>query len=158
MEKIIILSDTHGNTADLIKLEQLFNEADHIVFAGDGINDFNYLNKDNYKKLIAVSGNCDQFFTQKEKIFTLGGKKILLTHGDLYRVKSTKLNLLYKAKEENVNIVIYGHTHSPIVEEIEGVLFINPGTLYKYGTKKTFAYLTIFEGKAVANINTTFFN
>jgi putative phosphoesterase len=37
--------------------------------------------------------------------------------------------LLYHAKEAQADIVCFGHTHRPYVEEIDNILFINPGSL-----------------------------
>ncbi len=156
MTKIIILSDTHGNLQDLRKTTPLLQEADLILFAGDGYNDFNLFPSEIYKKTKLVAGNCD-FFGDKEIIFKVEGKNILLCHGDRYRVKQGLLQLSLHAKENNCDVVIYGHTHEARIDESDGILFINPGTLQRYSPKKSFCYLVISENKAVATINDGFF-
>ncbi len=157
MKKIIILSDTHGNLNDLKKLTSHLEEADLILFAGDGVNDFNVFPLEIYKKIKMVSGNCDFSSADKELIFEVEKKKILLCHGDGYRVKSGLMPLFLHAKEKNCDVVVYGHTHDARIDEHEGILFINPGTLYRY-SKKSFCYLVISDDKAVATINDSFFN
>ncbi len=154
MKKIVILSDTHGNLEALKKMEQIFDEADYILFAGDGYKDLNVLSKNNYKKLVAVSGNCDaELLSNKEKFFEIDGKKILLCHGDLYGVKSGLTRLKLRAEELGADVVIFGHTHQSLCETESGVLFINPGSPSRFSTEKTFGYLVIYNNKAVAEIN-----
>ena len=68
MKKIVILSDTHGNRADLQKMHNILSEADLILFAGDGANDMLTLPRDILNKVIAVSGNCDLSAFEKERL------------------------------------------------------------------------------------------
>ncbi len=157
MKKIIILSDTHGNLNDLKKLTSLLEEADLILFAGDGVNDFSVFPLEIYKKIKMVSGNCDFSSVDRELIFEVEKKRIMLCHGDRYRVKSGLMPLFLHAKEVGCDVVVYGHTHDARIDENEGILFINPGTLYRY-SMKSFCYLVISGDKAVATINDGFFN
>ncbi len=158
MIKAVILSDTHGNVSDLLKLKQILSEADMVLFAGDGDNDFASLPKDIYAKTKIVSGNCDYARFPKEIIFEAEDHKILLCHGDRFHVKGGLTSLYYYAKEKSCDIVIYGHTHENKILKFDDVLFINPGNLQKYSTKKTFCYLVINGKKVVATINDSFFN
>ena len=41
---------------------------------------------------------------------TLRGKKIFITHGDLYGVKYGMTNIYYKGKEVGADIVLFGHS------------------------------------------------
>lgn len=157
MIKAIVLSDTHGNVSDLQKLSGLLSEADMILFAGDGANDFSVLPPSMLKKAKIVSGNCDYPVYPRELIFQAENHKILLCHGDRYCVKSGLNTLFYYAKENCCDIVIYGHTHESKVLKFDDILFINPGNLSKYSTDKTFCYLVLNGDKAVATINDSFF-
>ncbi len=156
MKKIIILSDTHGNLNDLKKLTLLFKEADLILFAGDGVNDFIVFPLEIQEKIKMVSGNCDFSSIDRELIFEVEKKRIMLCHGDRYKVKSGLMPLYLHAKERGCDIVVYGHTHEARIDEYEGILFINPGSLYNY-RMESFAYLVISGDKAVAKINDSFF-
>ena len=157
MKKIIILSDTHGNRADILKMQGLLNEADHILFAGDGAMDLNTLPREIYNKVIAVCGNCDACALEKERVIEIEALKILLTHGDLYGAKQGLDRLYYRAKELGADIVVYGHTHFAAVTTEDDILFINPGNLSKFSTNKSFGYLVINDKKATATINYNFF-
>ena len=82
--------------------------------------------------VVAVSGNCD-FFSDypNERLVNLDGTLIFLTHGNKYGVKSTLNYLKEKAKEEQADIVLFGHTHIPYVEEWHNIYFANPGTFQR---------------------------
>ncbi len=159
MVKTAILSDTHGNTDAIRKLEQILREADIVLFAGDGVNDLNVLPSEIRKKAKIVCGNCDFACSfPKELVFNILNKKVLLCHGNAYGVKGGLLKLYLRAKELDCDVVVYGHTHDNLIEEKDGILFINPGTLSKYAAYKTFAYTVFTEEKVTAVINDTFFN
>ena len=153
MKKVVVLSDTHGNVSDLDKIKNILFEADVVFHLGDGFNDLNFLGYDILKKTLRVSGNCDKCFGEREIVTEVEGVKILLTHGDLYGVKSGNTRLFYRAKELGVNAVFYGHTHAPIIETVEDITIANPGNLQKYSTKKTFIYGVFYDGKFTLTIN-----
>ena len=158
MKKIVVLSDTHGNRADLQKMHNILSEADLILFAGDGANDMLTLPRDILNKVIAVSGNCDLSTFEKERVIDIEDVKVFITHGDLYGVKQGLDKLYYRAKELGADVAIYGHTHLSDITEEDGLLFINPGNLSKYSTNKSFGYLVISGKKTTATINNNFFN
>jgi len=37
-------------------------------------------------------------------------------------------DLIYKAKELEVDIMIFGHTHRPFLKEVGGIVLLNPGS------------------------------
>lgn len=146
--KLLIISDTHGKINNLDKIIEL-EKPDSIIFCGDGERDLL-----SYDNVIGVSGNCDfyNFFPNSQTINLLN-KKIFLTHGHLFHVKSGLNELVYYAEMNNVNIVIFGHTHIPYNEYIGNVLFFNPGSynyaeFNRYGiielNKEIKAYLKIY--------------
>ena len=149
MKTFLILSDTHGNIAAMNKLKGIMAECDYIIHLGDYHRDLQSFSEEFCEKIYSVNGNCDG--GGKDLVFEVDGKKILLTHGDRYDVKSSLYKLLLKAKEIKADVVMFGHTHCPVVEERDGILFINPGTLNGY-TEKTYCYMVLTGGKAVAKI------
>ncbi len=50
------------------------------------------------------------------------------------------------------DIVLYGHTHMPSIEEANGILFINPGSMKTCMESQTMAILHIEKGEAKAEI------
>ena len=127
--KIGILSDTHGMIHEAEKVMAEIKDLDVILHAGDVVSDAHSLESIIKCEVHSVAGNCDfNALEPGEKILELGGKKILLTHGHIYRVKFGLDRLFYRAKEMSVDAVVYGHTHIPENTVIEGILFFNPGS------------------------------
>jgi len=131
MKTLFVISDTHGNGEKIKKLLPIMEESDYVIHLGDYITDTRYLSEKVYEKLYAVKGNCDG--GGDDLIIEVENKKILLTHGNRYGVKQGNLKLLLKAKEIGVDAVFFGHTHKSLAEEVDGITFVNPGTLSRYG-------------------------
>ena len=126
MTKICLISDSHGNKE---KVEDLLIDSkfDYVFFMGDGLRDLRDVDSDNIKK---VCGNCDFFSDEANTLFVnLADKKIMITHGHIYKAKLTKLLMVNYAKQNNAQIVCYGHTHMQNDEIIDNVQIINPGSL-----------------------------
>lgn len=127
--KLVLISDSHGNKSGIDKLFSTF-QFDYLFFMGDGLGDIGlYENLDN---VVVVSGNCD-FFSRvpNERILELEDLKVLVTHGNKYGVKLGLGKLIEKAKQEEVDLVFYGHTHVRKYEKIGDIYFINPGKFAK---------------------------
>ena len=56
-------------------------------------------------------------------------KKIMITHGHRYGVKYGLERLYFSALENEVDIVLFGHTHISLNEKYDNILFFNPGSL-----------------------------
>lgn len=144
MKNILILSDIHNSTDVLSLLKNVINESDFVIFAGDGYNAIaSFI--DDKDKFIAVKGNCDSCYGVKDElVFEIEDVKILLTHGDKYSVKANLTKLIMRAEEIKPDIVIFGHTHLAEINEINGITFINSGSLkVNYLGISTYAYMTI---------------
>lgn len=127
MKKILVISDSHGSKQ---KIAKVINEEtwDYIFFLGDGLKDMAFLEGDN---IIKVAGNCDLFSTETEqKSVVIESVKFLLTHGHIYKVKWGLGALINEASKRDANVVCFGHTHTYMAEEINNILFLNPGSLY----------------------------
>ena len=79
------------------------------------------------------------------------GISVLCCHGHKYGVKSGPKRLAARAKELGCEVALYGHTHRAKVEEIDGVLCVNPGAAGSY-TEPSYCYLVVHHGKATATI------
>ena len=157
MKTAIVVSDTHGNVKELLKLLPLFEENDYIFHLGDGLDDLLRLPAHLHKKIVCVSGNCDLSGEDDEKLLTIEGVKIFMTHGHRYGVKGSPLKLLLRGKELGADICFYGHNHRADAEKIDGVYLVNPGTLTRTAAKKTFCYCVFSDGKVTPVINDKFF-
>ena len=142
---ILVFSDSHGNTRNIMKaISNQIKKPDAIIFLGDGLQSMSYCDFDNIP-LYTVSGNCDcayfgSLFSDDERIIELGGKKIMMTHGHNYDVKSTLTRLVYTAAVRGVYVVLFGHTHcayekclTPVsceMPKLEKNLYVfNPGAI-----------------------------
>ncbi len=147
--KILIFSDSHGNTENLNKM-LAEHEFDYLFFLGDGISDLGTLTQLNNIKY--VKGNCD-FFSQApyEEVIELEGVRFLLVHGHNEGVKSGLGGLLKRAKEVGAHVACFGHTHQFLLETYNNITLLNPGSIsLTRGGKQTFVVAN------VSNKKTTF--
>lgn len=151
MKKILVVSDSHGNSE---ALKTLVNEIkfDHMFFLGDTLRDVENLQVQN---LIKVRGNWDyDFITKSVEIVKIENVKFMLLHGHGYGVKQGIGYLIKQAEKENVDFVCYGHTHISRLEYVNGVGYLNPGAFsYAKGGKKTYAIITVDGTNVNAEIN-----
>jgi len=116
---ILVVSDSHGRTSKIIEaFEAQIKKPDAVIFLGDGLRDLSYCNFGDIP-IYAVSGNCDFFgFIENnypdEIVTCIGGKRFLITHGHKYNVKSGLGALISSAVKLDVDIVLFGHTHTPV--------------------------------------------
>ena len=122
---ILIVSDYHKKEDALLELINKYNP-EYTLCCGDGESDDEFYTKNN---IISVKGNCDYANLPLVKVVEIKDKKFLLTHGHLYDVYFDIFKLYLLAKEHNADYVLYGHTHMQLLEEYEGVTFLNPGAL-----------------------------
>ena len=134
--KAIVCSDIHGEGARLQAcLERLWAEAgpvDAYLFCGDGMADFREAKgllrtHDPEAALYCVAGNCDADCGAPEAAeVTLGGVRLLLTHGHRQYARLTRRLLDRAARKAGCAMCVYGHTHVPEVRPGK-VLRLNPG-------------------------------
>lgn len=145
--KIGIISDTHKDIGNIDKVIPYLKECDLIVHAGDNIDDAEYIYYATDVLVKCVKGNCDLYNIDEpyELTFIANNKKFFLCHGHNYDVKMGLSSLLRLAKNNDIDIVVYGHTHIPVYKTIDNVTFINPGSLTypRGGSDKSFGILTL---------------
>ena len=151
--KIMVVSDTHGNyLAPLCCLDEV-DAVDMIIHLGDEISDAKMLEKLVRIPVLMVPGNCDHADKgPRELCRTIAGYTFFMTHGDRYRVKAGADELVRKAKGIAASVVLYGHTHTAIILQTDGILLVNPGTLMSASSTKSFALLTITDHEVSAEI------
>lgn len=127
---VAVISDTHRIKKYINVAKEYIKSADVLIHLGDNTEDIEELTIGFKGKIYGVRGNCD--FTNKypkENIIELQGKRIFITHGDLYGVKYGLNNLYYRAKEVEADIVLFGHTHEQLILNEDGIIFMNPGSI-----------------------------
>lgn len=143
--KIIVLSDSHGNTENLLSAVAVTGP-DLILHLGDYESDSNVLRKSFPNiPLYAVRGNCD-INSNEELIRDIfcAGKHIYMCHGHTYNVKTGLYSLINSGMANRADIVLFGHTHSPYYDIVENMHIINPGTIGYAG--KTYGVIKIRGG------------
>ena len=145
--KILVLSDSHGNLANMI---QAVEEATPrmIFHLGDCWSDAEKLHAHFPDiPLEQVPGNCDFRSTEpSEKLLFVSDKRILLCHGHTYGVKQSLLTAGYAAEEQELDLFLFGHTHRPLVDRRGKTMFLNPGSIGDYRSP-TYGIVTIENGK-----------
>jgi hypothetical protein len=148
MKKVLIFSDTHGNTDRCIKIIEESGHVDAVIHAGDYVRDaedltYIYPNLPIYY----VKGNNDIFSNAPSHMTVIiDGVRIYITHGHEQRVKSdpTYLTLRSAAAAAKPNLIVFGHTHIPHTSYSGGVTILNPGSI-RYS--ETYAVAEIDGGK-----------
>lgn len=146
--KILVVSDTHGRIDNVVKYI-VENKIKHMIHLGDCIDDAEKIQEKTDIDLYYIRGNCDFYSVSvpEELILSFGNKRILCTHGHKYGVKYTMDKLQKKARDTEVDIVLFGHTHALMMEEVDGIIYFNPGSpsLPRTNKDKTIGILEIEE-------------
>lgn len=120
--KVLIVSDTHGDTVMLNKVKSIHKDVDIIMHAGDS-----ELPKFLTDDMLMVRGNCDYFEYPLTKDIEIQGYKIHMEHGHKVRIPDSLF-----VENNDYDIVIFGHTHCAKAKKIvNGKYFFNPGSLVR---------------------------
>jgi uncharacterized protein len=143
-----LISDTHG----LIRPEALnaLRRSDAIIHAGD-VGDSAVLEELRaIAPVHAIGGNNDRDSWARDlpsrELLKLGGQSIYVIHN------LTELDLDLEAA--GVTVVVSGHSHKPLIEKRDAILFINPGSAgpRRFKLPVTIAQLVIGPSRCEARI------
>ena len=94
-----------------------------------------------------MCGNCDGPDAQPEELeLTLQGHKIMMTHGHPYHVKLGSAWVVRTAQERGAEVLLFGHTHIPLVDRVGSLWVMNPGTIQGLG-QTTYGVMTLEQDK-----------
>lgn len=144
--KILVVSDTHGDSTRLLKVISDNKDFDTLIHLGDGENDFSDVQMlYSQKGLVYVGGNCDYGFHQGESVVIANGQRIFCCHGHRYGVNSGIEMLVAATVKNDCTFALYGHTHVPKIETLNGVQVMNPGslTLPRGGSERSYGVIEI---------------
>jgi len=145
--KVMVLSDSHGNFANMVQAVEKENPR-MILHLGDGWREAERLH-DHFPDLPfeQVPGNCDfRLRQQTEKVLYLGDFRVLMCHGHTYGVKQSLVTAGLAAEEKDLDLFLFGHTHKPLVDRRGKTLFLNPGSIGDY-SRPTYGVVTVENGK-----------
>lgn len=128
--KILIISDTHRNNDNYVKVLEKVAPVDMLIHCGDVEGSEYMIAQRAGCPVQMVMGNND-FFSDlpREKEFTIEKYKVWLTHGHTYYVSMGNETIKKEARERGVDIVMYGHSHKPVVDIDKDIIAVNPGSL-----------------------------
>lgn len=133
MTKIGVISDTHLRDSNILIetiMQRYFNDTDLIIHAGDMVTldvleSFTSPGRD----VIAVCGNMDLPDVQKtcpvSRIIDVEDLRIGITHG--WGAPGGIRERIQRSFDD-VDIIIYGHTHQAFAAYEAGTYFFNPGS------------------------------
>ena len=153
--KLFIVSDTHSKLQKVKDVYSKLRNIDMLIHLGDCEQDAYALEQDLGIDTISVKGNMDGSHSKEDyKILDTEYGKLLLTHGHMQQVKATVQNLRYLAEEQGCKAALFGHTHKPYFEEINGLYLINPGSLPlpTDGTQGSYAIVNTSKDELTASI------
>ena len=144
--KIGVISDTH-NYLDP-RVHEVFAGVDHILHAGDVGQSLIIVELEQIAPVTAVIGNTDEGLPLREtELVTLGGKKFLVHHIVTPGLGSPRIDR--RLRDDAPDVVVFGHTHKPYAQQVENILFFNPGSAGKkrFDLPRTVALMEITNGE-----------
>lgn len=153
--EIGIISDTHG----LLRREVIdaLEGVEHILHAGD-IGSLEILAElEAIAPVTAVWGNTDGWEVSERvpeaASVELEGVKVVVIHG--HQFGSPTPNVL-AGQYPKAGLIVFGHTHTPVIEVVGGVLAVNPGSIgpRRFGLPISMARATLEAGVVDARLIT----
>lgn len=132
--KLLILSDSHQEINTMA--EAVRREApDAVLHLGDHYEDAQKLALQFPDiPLYAVEGNTDYApGAPVELLLCFEGKRVYMTHGHLFGVKMGLTSIKRKGDAVAADLVLFGHTHQPLLQDAGDMTLMNPGTIGRYG-------------------------
>ena len=146
--RIGLIADTHG----LLRPEALeaLRGVDHIIHAGDVGSPEVLEGLQAIAPVTAVRGNNDiEGWAQRLPL-----SATLKVSGFVFYVIHELAHLRTHAAPENASVIVTGHSHRPLIESRDGVLFVNPGSAgpRRFKLPVTVALAALIRGKLQAEI------
>ena len=120
--RIGLLSDTHGLLRP--EVEAFLQGSDRIIHAGDICDAVIIGQLERIAPVSVVRGNND-----------VGAWAESLNETELVRVGGIDIYVIHNVAELNVSqlpagveVIVFGHSHKPVAERRDGVLYVNPGS------------------------------
>ncbi|MCA0754223.1 metallophosphoesterase [Paenibacillus sp. N4] len=150
--KIVVVSDTHMPRMNKKLPDRLLRElktAKAIIHAGDWTNLSVYESLAAFAPVYGVAGNNDGADIIHKfgfrRLIELDGVKMGIVHGHGTGKRiDTEARALEAFKNVSLDVLIYGHSHIPVLKRSAGLLVFNPGSptdkrkqpLYSFGIFK----------------------
>lgn len=129
--RVLVVSDTHRRNGNYFEVLERLGNLDMVIHCGDMEGSEYAISQGAECPVQMVLGNCDFFSAlPKELFFSVGKYKVWVVHGHQYGVNMGKQMLYQEAKKKGADIVFFGHTHHPLIDNSMGdVTLVNPGSI-----------------------------
>ena len=128
--RILIISDTHRKNENYMRVLQELGKVDMVLHLGDVEGSEYTIQQAAGCRVEFVAGNND-FFSDlpSEKTLQIGRYHVMMTHGHRYYIGMGNEMLKKEAIAQGADIVMYGHTHRPVIDISKDIIALNPGSL-----------------------------
>ena len=128
--KVLIISDTHRKNENYIKVLQKVGKLDLVIHLGDIDRSEYTIQEAAGCPVEMVAGDNDFFSTlPSEQTLQLGSYCVMIEQGHRYYISMGNEMLKKEAIAQGIDIVMYGHTHKPVIDISDNIIAINPGSL-----------------------------
>jgi putative phosphoesterase len=161
--KIITIADTHIRSGSITGalpkgLVEALKHADLVIHAGDFVTKKAFDELSSICNLEAVHGNMDEDSLKRllpeKKVIKLRNIKIGIIHEAALSIQDTT-GAGYMAREMDVDVLIFGHIHRPLIEKDE-VLLACPGSPTAPRLSEPSALELVFEDNTISGKVITF--
>ncbi|MBO4365918.1 MAG: metallophosphoesterase [Eggerthellaceae bacterium] len=139
--KIGVISDIHGPLSESAR--KALEGVDQILCAGDLEMPQTFWELESIAPTIAVAGNCDAYVRHVLNLPLAASP----------RIDGVRFYMVHRPEDignppEDVQMVIYGHTHIPRDETFKGMRYLNPGSarLPRRGSVRSCAIMEVENG------------
>lgn len=148
MKRVLVISDTHGTLPDWL----CDIPADAVLHAGDIGDDRTLLALHCFNTVHAVRGNTDATLRDLPDIIRaeIDGIRFFLVH-NLAAPHRIAASNAAEIDSYRPRVVVFGHTHEPLIAEKNGIIYLNPGSLGRAGINGTQTYALITLDKGAVN-------
>lgn len=128
--RVLIISDTHRKNDNYLNVLQKLGKLDLVIHLGDVEGSEYIIQEAAGCPVEFVAGNNDYFSDlPSEKTLQIGKYHVMITHGHRYYIGMGSEMLKKEAVAQGADIVMYGHTHRPVIDKSDEIIAINPGSL-----------------------------
>ncbi|GGF17369.1 phosphoesterase [Halobacillus andaensis] len=132
--EIIVVSDTHlpkKNKGVPTVLKNEMKKADLVIHAGDWQTPEVYEQFQQFGELVGVYGNVDgtemKDLVPRKEMLQINGFTIGVVHGHGEK-KTTEKRVIEEFEDEEVDLIIFGHSHLPLLRFVKKTMLFNPGS------------------------------
>ncbi len=163
-----VFADSHGNREKIREAVRFLMPLDLLVHLGDGIGDGERVAREEGIPFICVQGNEDRTGEACEDryLYRAGDWTFLFIHGHQFEINPWQSQdewdhsthrMAEMGDRLRADALFFGHTHSPWMGIVKGVVLLNPGDLYAgsmshptcviFTVEGDFASINLMQGK-----------